>query len=145
MPPATQDQKRKAASIIINGLGDKPLRMVKSVAKEPSLMVAKLKERYESTKLSTRLHIMKELQSLRYRRGMDMGEYVDTFASVVERLAAMNAQIDEQCQVSLFLTSVEEQFESVVAAVRTLGSESVSWEAVTSRLIYEATDRRNKR
>ena len=70
---------------------------------------------------------MKEIQLLRYRRGMDMGEYVDTFASVVERLAAMNAQIDEQCQESLFLTSVEEQFESFVAAVRTLGSESVTW------------------
>ncbi len=142
---ATQEQKRKAASIIINGLGDKPLRMVKSVAKEPSLMVAKLKERYESTKLSTRLHLMKELQSLRYRRGMDMGEYVDTFASVVERLAAMDAQIDEQWQVSLFLTSVEEQFETVVAALRTISNESVTWEAVTSRLIDEATDRRNKR
>ena len=51
----TDDQRRKAAAIIINGLGDKPLRVVTGDIKNPQVMLLKLRERYASTKLSTRI------------------------------------------------------------------------------------------
>jgi hypothetical protein len=52
---STAEQKRKAAAVIINGFGDKPLQVVASDTKEPKTIVQKLRERYPSTKLSTRM------------------------------------------------------------------------------------------
>jgi Asp/Glu/hydantoin racemase len=65
----TDDQKRKAAAIIINCLGDKPLRVVAGDTKIPQVILAKLRERYASTKLSTRMSLIAELHNLLYKNG----------------------------------------------------------------------------
>jgi hypothetical protein len=49
--------RKKAAAIIINGLGDKPLRVVVSHRRDPALMILKLNERYSSSPLSTRISL----------------------------------------------------------------------------------------
>jgi hypothetical protein len=48
-------QVRKASSIIVNGLADKPLRVVR---KCPRMIIQKLNERYTSSTLSTRMSLM---------------------------------------------------------------------------------------
>jgi hypothetical protein len=54
----TEEQNRKAAAIIVNGLGDKLLRVVSNHTKDPQVMLQNLRERYASTKLSTRISLM---------------------------------------------------------------------------------------
>jgi hypothetical protein len=56
--------RKKAAAIIINGLGDKPLRVVVSHRRDPALMIFKLNERYASSTLSTRMSLISELYTL---------------------------------------------------------------------------------
>jgi hypothetical protein len=51
----TNEQKREAAGIIINSLGDKPLRVVANHTKEPRLKFEKLRERHASSKLTIRM------------------------------------------------------------------------------------------
>jgi hypothetical protein len=49
---------RKASSIIVNGLAEKPLRIVRAHFKCPPKMIQKLKKRYASSTLSTRMSLM---------------------------------------------------------------------------------------
>jgi hypothetical protein len=138
------EHKRKAAAIIINGLGDKPLRVVASDTKEPKIMVQKLRERYASTKLSTRMSLLAELHNLRYKSG-DMGEYVDKYAALLERLTAMAAEIPQELAIIMFLNSMQGKFEAIVAALRTMGDEKLTWNDVTTRMIEEAASSSNSR
>jgi hypothetical protein len=66
--------RKEAAAIIINGLGDKPLRVVVAHRKDPALTIIKLDKRYASSTLSTRIFLISELYTLYYVRNKDMGE-----------------------------------------------------------------------
>jgi gag-polypeptide of LTR copia-type len=103
---------KKAAAIIINGLGDKPLRVVASHRRDPALMIFKLNERYASYTLSTRMSLISELYTLSYVLNKDMGEYVDTYTSMINRFAAMNAPIPDALAVIMFLSSLQGHFEA---------------------------------
>jgi gag-polypeptide of LTR copia-type len=81
----TEEEKRKATAIIINGIGDKALRIVVGYMSNPKLILQKLRERYASSNLSTLMSLMAELQSLRYKSG-DMSDYVDRYAALLDRL-----------------------------------------------------------
>ena len=133
----TEEQNRKAAAIIINGLGDKPLRVVSNYTKDPQVMLQKLRERYASTKLSTRMSLMSELQSLRYKSG-DMGEYIDRYTGLHDRLESMAAKVPEELAIIMFLHSMNGKFEAIIAAIRTMGDEKLTWDDVTARLLEEA-------
>jgi hypothetical protein len=133
---ASAEDNRKAAAIIINGLGDKPLRSVSAHTKEPQAMVKRLRERYASTKLSTRMSLMAELQAMRYKTG-DMAEYVDKYAALLDRLEAMNAKVPSDLAIIMFLHSMDGKFEGTITALRTLGDDKLTWDDVTARLIEE--------
>ena len=135
----TEEQNRKAAAIIINGLGDKPLRVVSNHTKDPQVMLQKLRERYASTKLSTRMSLMSELQSLRYKSG-DMGEYIDRYTGLLDRLESMSAKVPEELAIIMFLHSMNGKFEAIIAAIRTMGDDKLTWDDVTARLLEEANN-----
>lgn len=135
---------RKASAIIINALGNKPLRLVASSKHTPFLMMKKLKERYASTNLSTRMLLMTELCGKMYQSNKDMGDYVDGYASLLNRLAAMGAKIPDDLYVIMFLHSMNGSFESTVAALRTMKKDDIKWDDVTSRLIEESTIARSR-
>jgi gag-polypeptide of LTR copia-type len=64
------------------------------------MMIQKLNERYASSTLSTRMSL---LNGLSYQKGKDMGEFVDSFASILDRLESMGAKIDEDLSVVMLL------------------------------------------
>ena len=130
---------KKAAAIIINGLADKPLRVVVSHRKNPAKMIEKLNERYASSSFSTRMSLMSELNNISYARNGDMSEYVDNYTSLLDRLETMDAKVPQPLAVIMFLSSMRGQFEATVAALRTMGDDELSWDDVTSRLIEEAS------
>lgn len=129
--------KSKAAAIMVGGLGDKPLRLVVGVRKDPAQMMKKLNERYASSKLTTRMTLMTSLTNMTYKGG-DMTEYVDTYASTLDRLEAMDAKVPTELSVIMFLASMKGHFAPTVAALRTMSDDSLRWDDVTARLIEEA-------
>jgi gag-polypeptide of LTR copia-type len=133
---SSAEDNRKAAAIIINGLGDKPLRSVSAHTKEPQTMVKRLREPYASTKLSTLMSLMAELQAMRYKTG-DMAEYVDEYAALRDRLEAMNAKVPSDLAIIMFLHLMDGKFEGTSTALRTLGCDKLTWDDVTARLIEE--------
>jgi hypothetical protein len=64
-----------------------------------NLNIQKLNERYASSTLSTRMSLMWQLYRLSYQRGKDMRDFVDSFASILDRLECMGAKIDEDLKV----------------------------------------------
>jgi gag-polypeptide of LTR copia-type len=116
-------QVRKTSSTIVNGLADKPLRIVRAHCKCNLKMIQKLNERYASSTLSTRMSLIWQLNGLSYQRGKDMGDFVNSFASILDRLDCMGAKIDEALSVVMLLSSMDGNFESTVEAIKTLGDE----------------------
>ena len=115
----TEDEKRKATAIIINGIGDKPLSVVAGYMSDPKLMLQKLRERYASSNLSTRMSLMAELQALRYKSS-DMSDYVDRYAAILDRLESMDSKVPPELAIIMFMHSMNGKYEATIAALRTL-------------------------
>jgi hypothetical protein len=130
---------KKAAAIIINGLEDKPLRVVVWHRKDPAKMIEKLNERYAYSSFSTRMSLMSELHNISYVRNADMAEFVDSYTSLLDRFEFMEAKVPESLAVIMFLHSIRGQFEATVAALRSMVDDYLSWDDVTSRFIEEAS------
>jgi hypothetical protein len=56
--------------------------------------------------LSTRMSLISELYTLSYVLNKDIGEYVDTYTSLLNRLEAMNAPIPGALAVIMFRSSL---------------------------------------
>jgi hypothetical protein len=67
-----------------------------------------------------------------------MGDFVDSFASILDRLECMGAKIDKDLSVVMLLSSMNGNFESTVETIKTLGDEKLTWDDVFSRLIKAA-------
>jgi hypothetical protein len=128
-------QVREASSIIVNGLANKPLRIVRAHWKCTLKMIQKRNERYASSTLSTRMSQLWQLNGLSYQRGKDMRDFILSFASIPDRLDCMGTKIDEDLSVVMLLSSMNGHFESTVAAIKTLDDEKLTWDDVCSRLI----------
>jgi gag-polypeptide of LTR copia-type len=75
---------------------------------------------------------------------MDMGAFVDSFASILDHLEIMGAKIDEDLSMVMLLSSMNFHFESTVEAIKTLGDEKLTWDEVCSRLIKVSKTSQNK-
>jgi gag-polypeptide of LTR copia-type len=62
-----------------------------------------------------------------------MGDFVDSFSSILDRLECMGAKIDEDLSVVMLPSSMNGNFESTVEAIKTLGDEKLTWDTVCSR------------
>ena len=69
-----------------------------------------------------------------------MSDYIDEFESLFSRLAAMNAEMQEDMQIAILLVSLSDarEYENVVSAIKTLTKGDLNWDEVTSRLLEEA-------
>jgi hypothetical protein len=66
------------------------------------------------------MSLIAEIYTISYVRNKDMGENVDTYTSLLNRLEAMNAPIPGALAVIIFLSSLQVHFEATVAAIRSL-------------------------
>ena len=76
--PPNELESEKASILIIEALGDRPLRIVSNLTEDPRAMLNKLRERYAPTSALTKSTVLAELHSLRYKSG-NMSDYIDKF------------------------------------------------------------------
>ena len=136
-------RKKKAMSILIKGLGDKPLKSIQRYASDPVAAWAKLLERYASKTSSTRMMLLNELLHLKLNPSVDMTDHIATFELTLSKLSAAGYDLDKLLQVTLLLSSISgsPDYEPTVAAIRTMDEDKATWEAVCSRLIDESKER----
>ena len=130
-----------ARSIIIQALGDKPLRTVMAEKKNPFLMWKKLQERYATATATTRVQLMTRLHQMSYNTSKSMSEYVDCMESIFNRLEVMECQVQESMKVAILLASFGDKslspYGPVISALETLSDSKLTWDTATSRLLQE--------
>lgn len=92
----------KARAILIQGLGDKPLRLCLSEKLNTYKMWLKLRERYVVSNIVTRVQLQAKLSQIQYSDQF-MSDFVDSFEEIFNRLTAMGTAIAEEMQVAILL------------------------------------------
>ena len=138
----TEEQCLQASNIIVSALGDHALRVVRSVIGDPSKMMVKLNDRYDSKTTASRISKMSELVSIRYTSLRDSIEkHIDRMAGLIETLRSMGSTFDDALAIGILVASIDvQELLPVVAAIKTLSDRDMKWESVTSRLIEESSD-----
>ena len=138
----TDEQKlavAKVRAMLIQRLGDKPLRLCLSERENPHKMWTRLSDRYAISNLVTRVQLHTKLSRFSYS-GQPMPDYIDDFEEVFNRLSAMESPVSEQMQVAMVLASFGDKskpaYGQVVASLQMKETE-VSWETATARLLQE--------
>lgn len=139
LPEAMSLKVAKAKAIIIQGLGDKPLRACISDRANPHRMWARLCDRYAVASNAARVQLQSRLARMRYS-SQSMGDYLDSFEEIFNRLSGMNSQVDESLQVAMLLASFGEKTQSdyghVIATIQG-STEDLTWDSVAARLLQE--------
>ena len=97
-------QVATARAVLIQVLGDRPLRHCLSVKDSPHKMWRRLRDRYAVSNTATRVQLQSKLSRMSYK-GQSMQEYVDSFEEIFNRLAAMDSIVSEDFQVAMLLAS----------------------------------------
>ena len=129
----------QARAIIVQGLGDRPLRVCISEKTNHYKMWRPLKEIYAVVNVATRVQLQSRLSRVRYTK-QEMPQYIDTFEEIFNRLASMDCKITEDLQVAMLLASFGDKNKSpygqVVARLQTV-TEILTWESASARLLQE--------
>ena len=137
--PAVRLSVAKAKATIIQGLGNKPLRLVLPVKDIPYKMWQLLKERYAVSNLVTKVQLHTKLARMNYK-GQVMSEYVGDFECIFNQLASMGSVLTEDMKVATFLASFGDKSRSSFGQIVTVlqsKDTAVSWELVSSTLLQE--------
>ena len=134
--------RKRAVAIIVTALGDKALRVVRTVSKDPSKMIDKLNERYNSKTTAAKISKMAELVSLHYKdRNEDISSHIDKMAGLIETIKGMNLPIDDTMAIGILVASIKvNKLAPVVAAIKTIPEADMKWDTVSARLIEDWKD-----
>ena len=126
-----------ACATIIQGLGDKPLRLCLVGQNDPYKMWHRLRDRYAVSNTATRVQT-----KLTYS-GQSMGDFVDSFEKIFNKLAGMDSTVSEELQVAIFLSSFgdlnQSRFGHAISSLQNI-QDSLSWETAMSRLLHSYDD-----
>lgn len=137
----TEEVKEKAAALLVNALGDSPLRVCSSSLDDPITMIELLDARYASDRAVSRISVLTSLYSKKYNSRENMAKYIDEFEVLFNQLEKMgnDTKVPESHKAPLLLSSMghDSQLESTVAALRLRDVDQLTWESVTADLIQE--------
>ena len=130
-----------ARSIIVQALGDKPLRTVMAEKTNPFVMWRKLCERYATATATTRVQLQTRLHQMNYSSAKSMSEYIDEMEGIFNRLESMECPVQESMKVAILLASFGNKptssYGPVISALETLSDDKLTWDSTTSRMLQE--------
>lgn len=132
-------RSKRAASIIITSLGDKPLMTVQMHSKSPRMMWQTLCTRYASNTTSNKLSLITEAFLKKKLRHETMSDHIAALETTFTKLKNAGQSIDKLIQIAILLASIrnETEYDAVIAAIRTMDEANSSWAKVTTRLVDE--------
>lgn len=142
MTPPVSLRIAKARAVIMQGLGETPMRMCLGVKNNPFSMWKRLQERYAASNVETKVQLQSQLSRTRYR-GQRMPDYITHFEGILNRLEMMQYIRSEYMQVTMLLASFGDKetspFGNVINTIQ--GTEkAVSRDGAISRLMQEYED-----
>lgn len=143
-----EDIKEKSTALIVNALGDTPLRVCSDKLDDPMGLLTLLDARYASCRTTSRVSLLTSLYTKRFNGKDHMSKYIDEFESLFGQLERMGAEtkVPDSHKAPLLLASLgtHSLLESSVAALRLRDIDKLTWEAVTADLIQEWTQLKGK-
>ena len=142
LSPDEKTKVLKAKSLLVQSLGDKPLRTVAGERKNPFQMYKKLHERYATQNTATRVQLQTELYQQSFQeKSQTMSEYVDSFENIFNQLEVMESPVTESMQIAILFASFgrssDSPYGAVITALQTMSDKDLSWEKATARLLQE--------
>uniref|UniRef100_A0A8D9BGB4 Copia protein n=2 Tax=Cacopsylla melanoneura TaxID=428564 RepID=A0A8D9BGB4_9HEMI len=138
--PGTKKNKEKEAlarNIIIQSVSDDCLEILKSadLAKE---MLDVLKKHFQRNSLSERIHLKKELSSMKFDGKSSMSSFIMKYESLVRQLRDSGCVVDENEKIISFLSTLPKSYENFCTSLDLLISQqSLTFDFVRSRILDE--------
>ena len=134
--------RKIASGLIVAALSDSALRVVRSVVGKPFDMLQKQDPRYASTTTASKISTMADLVSMKFRSsGRSLASHIDKMAGLLEKLKSMKSDVDDVLATGILLAFVDvPELNPVIAALKTLAEEDITWDTVTTRLLDEWSD-----
>lgn len=128
-----------ARVVLIQGLGDQPLRLCLSARNDPFKMWARLRDKHTVCNTATRVQLQTPLARMVYF-GQMMQDFIEAFEHIFNRLSSMGSQVPAQLQVAMFLVSFTDKNTSKFGhSMASLQSkhDNLDSETATARLLQE--------
>lgn len=93
----SEDQKKDIAvarAVLIQGMGDRTLRLCMSAKEDPFSMWLRLRERYAVSNIATKVQLQSKLSRRNYS-GQPIQDYIDAFEEIFNCLSAMDSDVSE--------------------------------------------------
>ncbi|KAG5867227.1 hypothetical protein JTB14_008186 [Gonioctena quinquepunctata] len=126
----------KAKSMIVQCITDKHLDLVKD-SKSSKEMNKALQDAFERKSVFTKLTLKKKSLTLKLKRNEKLEDHFLIFDTLIRDLESADSKLEEEDKVCHLLLSLNEEFESVITAIETMSSTTVSMDFVKSRLLDE--------
>jgi gag-polypeptide of LTR copia-type len=109
------------------------------VSKDPIETWNKPEAIYAGSSVNTKLNLLTEAHNKKFGKGQTMSDHLGDLETIFVKLENTGHEVDSLLQVSSFLTSLQgnDEFESTIAAIRTLSDTGTTCEMVTTRLMDE--------
>ncbi|KAG5872606.1 hypothetical protein JTB14_002127 [Gonioctena quinquepunctata] len=126
----------KAKSMIMQCITDKHLDLVRD-SKSSKEMMKVLQDVFERKSVFTKLTLRKKLLTLKLKRNETLEDHFLIFDTLIRDLESAGSKLKKEDKVCHLLLSLNEEFESVITAIETMSSTTVSMDFVKSRLLDE--------
>ena len=146
-PAQTEAKKAKAIMLLVNALGDTPLRAVMAEGADcPRKMWRKLESRYASTSETAHLTVATNIANKKLAPGGNVMGYMAELDALYDRLESMGEVTSDRTKIAKLLTSVPDEYSSISAALRTQVNDERTWNEVQDLMQdeYERIEQLNK-
>ncbi|MHC6132813.1 hypothetical protein L8N14_020250, partial [Serratia marcescens] len=98
----------------------------------------KLHELYDRKTSANKAHLIKKLVNLKYQDGKPITNHINEFQGVVNKLASMKLDLDDELRALLLLGSLPDSWETLVITVNnTAADEAVTWDQFLTVVLNE--------
>ena len=97
-----------------------------------------LAKHFQQKTLSRKIHLRRKLYSAKLEKGSDMVEHINAVKTIAEHLEAIGDPIVEHDLVIILISSLTDEYNSLITALETIAEDNLTWDYVRDRLIHEA-------
>lgn len=135
-----ENRKKKAVAVLVNALGDRPLRRLSlGDGLDPAVIWKSLHDRYGPKKTNKEvIETVTKICEMKLKSHMDIDDYIDDYEALFSKLEQIDVIIPECVRVAMLLNSVKGQKELVPLYEGVKGEKQLRWKSVRSQLMMTA-------
>lgn len=135
-------KEKKAKSLLIQYISDGQLEYVKDYKRAKDIFDA-LTSVFERKSVAGQIYLRKKLMTLKYNDDTLMSTHFLEFDKTVRELKSIGATVEEMDIICYLLLSLPKSYDTIVTAIETIDSKTLSLDFVKTRLLDEFNKRKN--